>query len=110
MTTRKDNIRNYYTKKCKDVYTNGERWEQAYYSVSHRQSGFKGTKLEFKNHMESQFEFGKYGWFNWVTVWEIDHIVPLCKGGEHSVSNLQILTKHDNRSKIYIPKVSIANL
>lgn len=31
--------------------------------------------------------------------WEIDHIIPLAKGGEHNVSNLQALWKKDNRKK-----------
>ena len=30
---------------------------------------------------------------------EIDHIVPICKGGLHHPDNLQILTMKENRSK-----------
>ena len=30
---------------------------------------------------------------------EIDHIIPISKGGPHTLSNLQYLTIHDNRSK-----------
>ena len=30
---------------------------------------------------------------------EVDHIVPVCKGGSHHPDNLQILTKSDNRRK-----------
>lgn len=30
---------------------------------------------------------------------EVDHIVPISKGGKHHENNLQILTQYDNRSK-----------
>lgn len=31
--------------------------------------------------------------------YEVDHIIPLAKGGKHVLSNLQYLTKEENRSK-----------
>jgi HNH endonuclease len=31
--------------------------------------------------------------------YEVDHIVPISKGGAHSLSNLQYLTKKENRQK-----------
>jgi len=31
--------------------------------------------------------------------WEVDHKVPLFKGGKHSVDNLQLLTYADHRKK-----------
>jgi predicted nucleic acid-binding Zn ribbon protein len=31
--------------------------------------------------------------------YEVDHIVPISKGGAHSIDNLQYLTKSDNRKK-----------
>jgi 5-methylcytosine-specific restriction endonuclease McrA len=40
---------------------------------------------------------------------EVDHVIPLSKGGEHTVDNLQIILSTDNRSKHtsldYIPSV-----
>jgi 5-methylcytosine-specific restriction endonuclease McrA len=38
---------------------------------------------------------------NWENYgeWEIDHIIPLTKGGKHSVKNIQALWKKDNRKK-----------
>jgi len=30
---------------------------------------------------------------------EVDHIIPICKGGWHHPDNLQILTKEENRTK-----------
>ena len=31
--------------------------------------------------------------------YEVDHIIPICKGGKHCLSNLQYLTKEENRKK-----------
>ena len=31
--------------------------------------------------------------------WEIDHVIPLFKGGTHSVANLQLLTYAEHRKK-----------
>ena len=31
--------------------------------------------------------------------YEVDHIIPISKGGLHHQDNLQYLTEHDNRSK-----------
>jgi len=31
--------------------------------------------------------------------WEVDHIVALANGGLHHPNNLQVLSRHDNRSK-----------
>ena len=31
--------------------------------------------------------------------WEVDHIIPISKGGLHMLENLQYLTVHENRSK-----------
>lgn len=31
--------------------------------------------------------------------YQVDHIIPLCKGGLHRLSNLQYLTKEDNAKK-----------
>ena len=30
---------------------------------------------------------------------EVDHIIPICKGGLHHPDNLQILTMEENRKK-----------
>jgi 5-methylcytosine-specific restriction endonuclease McrA len=34
-----------------------------------------------------------------MSPWEIDHIVPICKGGEHSYANVQLAHRKCNRSK-----------
>ena len=38
-------------------------------------------------------------WENWGIYWEIDHIIPLNKGGTFHFSNTQPLTITNNRKK-----------
>ena len=53
---------------------------------------------QYKIHLESQFT-PEMNWENWGSYWEIDHIVPLSKGGTFHFSNTQPLTITDNRKK-----------
>jgi 5-methylcytosine-specific restriction endonuclease McrA len=47
--------------------------------------------------MEERFK-DDMNWDNYPT-WEVDHIIPLSKEGEHNVNNLQPLWKLENKSK-----------
>jgi len=49
-------------------------------------------------HLESQFN-DKMNWGNHGEYWEIDHIIPLSKGGSFHYTNTQPLTKKENRKK-----------
>jgi HNH endonuclease len=48
--------------------------------------------------VEEKIEIKKF-YFKCPLGYEIDHIVPLSKGGSHRMSNLQYLTKEQNRRK-----------
>lgn len=53
---------------------------------------------QYKTHLESQFTI-EMTWNNWGTYWEIDHKIPLSKGGTFHFTNTQPLTITENRKK-----------
>ena len=53
---------------------------------------------QYKTHLETQFT-PNMNWDNWGSYWEIDHIIPLSKGGTFYFLNTQPLTKTANRKK-----------
>ena len=103
-----ENIKKYYKKKhfekkekeretslYKKIYDGN--WDKAFHNCHHRKSGFKGLIEDFKTRIESMFK-DNMTWENYGE-WEVDHIIPLSKGGEHAVTNLQPLWKIENRQK-----------
>lgn len=53
---------------------------------------------EFVVYLEQQFD-KNMNWDNYGTYWEIDHIIPLSKGGTFHYTNTQPLTISENRNK-----------
>jgi hypothetical protein len=53
---------------------------------------------EYKQHLTTQFT-PEMTWDNWGVYWEIDHIVPLSKGGSFHYTNTQPLPITENRKK-----------
>ena len=53
---------------------------------------------EWVVYLEKQFD-SNMNWENYGTYWEVDHIVPLSKGGSFHYTNTQPLSVTENRSK-----------
>ena len=101
--TKKEDIKKYYKQKYASNKTNiawksGDRSLQAFDNCQRVRGKLGCTHKEFNEKMEKHFEFMGYGWYNYGE-WEVDHIKPLCQGGEHKLDNLQPLWLSDNRSK-----------
>jgi 5-methylcytosine-specific restriction endonuclease McrA len=53
---------------------------------------------EYSEYLENQFD-KNMSWGNYGEYWEIDHIIPLSKGGSFHYTNTQPLTVEENRKK-----------
>jgi 5-methylcytosine-specific restriction endonuclease McrA len=56
------------------------------------------TISEYKTHLQNQFN-NNMSWKNYGKFWEVDHIIPLSKGGSFHFSNTQPLLVTENRKK-----------
>jgi hypothetical protein len=57
------------------------------------------AKKKYQTPVDADLTAIKLFYANCPDGFEIDHIIPISKGGLHTLSNLQYLTKADNRSK-----------
>ena len=56
------------------------------------------TFNEYSEYLENQFN-ENMSWENYGEYWEIDHIIPLSKGGSFHYTNTQPLSVRENREK-----------
>lgn len=59
----------------------------------------KLTGLELKNWSDSQLKLCSYCGYECSNNYHIDHIIPLCDGGEHELHNLTIACSSCNKKK-----------
>ena len=84
----KDRQKKYFLSE-KGIYASSKR-------NSTRRNKFKAACEDLS--WEEKINIGKF-YKNCPKGYEVDHIIPVSKGGKHRLSNLQYLTKEDNRRK-----------
>jgi 5-methylcytosine-specific restriction endonuclease McrA len=57
------------------------------------------ARKKFQTPIDEDLKAIKQFYLNCPEGYEVDHIIPISKGGPHSLSNLQYLTANENRRK-----------
>lgn len=84
----------------RECIRNYEKTEKGAYAVSKRNSRRTAKMKELHDDLswEEKISIGDF-YRNCPEGYEVDHIIPVSRGGEHKLSNLQYLTKEENRKK-----------
>lgn len=75
-----------------------ERSPKGKAAASISQVRHRHQNIEITLSVEEKLEIGKF-YLNCPPGYDVDHIVPLSRGGKHELSNLQYLTRSENMSK-----------
>lgn len=86
-----------YLRECIRRYSKTEKGKKACkrrYALYHKKIKYFNSILTKEEKLQI-----KYIYENCPSGYEVDHIIPICKGGIHHPCNLQYLTKKQNRLK-----------
>ena len=86
-----------FLRECIKKYFNTEKGKYAYSIAQYnRRSRFKQASKDIP--WKERILIGKF-YKNCPEGYEVDHIIPIARGGKHRLSNLQYLTEKENQSK-----------
>ena len=91
---------NKYPDKRRECINRYSKTEKGKYACSKRDATRKGKFKESSMDLEWNEKklIGRF-YKNCPQGYEVDHIIPISRGGKHCLSNLQYLTKEENRKK-----------